>query len=90
MVGDRESKGTDSDKHKPDTESTPLDNVSETVKRAAVKTVTSKRQSQDGLNQVLIQPLMKKLRLADNTFKRKRLAIKSEDVEEDMGEMYLN
>jgi hypothetical protein len=90
MVGDRESKGTDSDKHKPDPESTPLDTVSETVKRAAVKTVTSKRQSQDGLKQVLIQPLMKKLRLADNTFKRKRLESKSEDVEEDMGEMYLN
>ena len=33
---------------------------------------------------------MKKLRLADDTFKRKRLESKSEDVEEDMGEMYLN
>ena len=37
MVGDRESKGTDSDKHKLDPESTPLDTVSETVKRAPVK-----------------------------------------------------
>ena len=33
---------------------------------------------------------MKKLRLADDTFKRKRLESQSEDVEEDMGEMYLN
>ena len=90
MVGDKESKGTDSDKHKLDPESPPLDTVCETVKRASAKTVTSKRQSQDGLKQALIQPLMKKLRLADNTSKRKRLESKSEDFEEDMGEMYLN
>ena len=33
---------------------------------------------------------MKKLRLADNTSKRKRLESKSEDFEEDMREVYLN
>jgi hypothetical protein len=91
MVGDKESKGTDSKSHELDLESIPLETVSGTVKRASVKTVTSKRQSQDGLKQVLIQPLMKKLRLADDTLKRKRLESKSEDLEEEeMGEMYLN
>merc|ERR1711940_49846 len=91
MVGDKEYKGTDSKSHELDLESIPLETVSGTVKRASVKTVTSKRQSQDGLKQVLIQPLMKKLRLADDTLKRKRLESKSEDLEEEeMGEMYLN
>ena len=91
LVGDKVSKGTDSDSHELDPESIPLETVTETVKRASVKTVSSKRQSQDGLKQVLIQPLMKKLRLADDTLKRKRLESKSEDLEEEeMGEMYLN
>ena len=43
MVGDRESKGTDSDKYKLDPESIPLDTTSETVKRASDKILTYKR-----------------------------------------------
>ena len=38
---DKESKGPDSGKHNRGPESTPLDPVSETVKRASVKTVTA-------------------------------------------------
>ena len=70
MVGDKEC--GEFDYPSQDVEEPELDYLNVTVRDPPAKTLQSKRQGEKGLKQILIQPMLKKIKLVECVSKRKR------------------